>query len=250
MKKYQVLVIFCFIICFIFISTAQNKGWEIGVGIRPTTLQDDPYTIFIKRHFENRFTLRTGFSLSYISKKEQKYYFYPDYVVDTFYRYGHNITQKENNVNASLMLGVEYNILIRRRGKIFNNLYSYGETGYRYNYKVKPFPFVVFDPNIKIRPGDIMSTSDFGKWKMGNRVFRVGLGLKSILIGNLSFNVESSLEYTLINTLIQRERIIRLPNKDDPSSPLYGVTTFAHQKDKENRLSLNFLSMISIHYSF
>jgi hypothetical protein len=180
--------IYTVLFCMLFTSTlfSQDHNWEIGVGLRPLTWNEDPYSFIAKKYLSRNTALRFGASFLYKQKDDYTEYIHP-YPEDSF-SYRSFYTRTDKKLNASAFIGFQY-------GKKKNTFYWYGATDFSARFN-KNTPIVNgiygdFRPFINgIRPGDLFIYGPFFKDKILGVGIRQNFGIQYFINTNISVSIE------------------------------------------------------------
>ncbi len=167
---------------------AQDRNWEIGIGVRPLQLKEDPYSFVAKKYLLRSTALRFGASFYYNQKNNYVEYIHP-YTEDIFI-YEHFYTQTDKKLNATCFLGFQY-------GKRNNRFYSYGATDVSLRYKATNTDIPVFSAGShsgkSIRPNDFFTVASFSNDKVIGFTVHQSFGLQFSINANMSLAVEGGL---------------------------------------------------------
>lgn len=177
-------VLFCFLFTSILFS--QDNKWEIGVGLRPLTFNEDPYSFIAKKFLSRNTALRFGASFIYKQKNDYTEYIHP-YVEDSF-SYKSSFTRIDKKLSATAFIGLQY-------GKKKNGFYWYGATdlsiGYNQNTPVINGIIHDFRPLINgIRPGDSFIYGPFFKNNILELGIRQNIGIQYFINSRISISIE------------------------------------------------------------
>lgn len=182
--------IYTVLFCFLFTSTlfSQDNKWEIGVGLRPLTFNEDPYSFIAKKFLSRNTALRFGASFIYKQKNDYTEYIHP-YVEDSF-RYGHYYMQTDKNLNATSFIGFQY-------GKKKNGFYWYFATDFSLRYTQKRTDIPVFNAGgyegKGIKPGDFFTIASFSNEKIFGLSFNQNIGIQYFINSKISIAIEGGL---------------------------------------------------------
>jgi hypothetical protein len=178
------------------LSYSQNSQWEFGVGLRPLTLKEEPYSLILKRHLSRHTALRFGASVIFTKQNEKYANDVP--FADTPYVFRYNYELVDRKFFGTAFIGFQY-------GKRKNNLYWYGATDFSFKYKIdgKYFPkeeFYVSDRSPILPSGGLVVWADFDDTKTINYGVRQSFGLQYFINQNVSVSIESSVFYEINST--------------------------------------------------
>ena len=173
----------------IFITTfsfSQNNNWEIGIGLRPLTLKEEPYSFIVKKFISRNNAIRIGASIIYKQKDEKIDYYHP---YENPFHLEYNYTRIDKNLNTSFFIGLQY-------GKRKNSFYWYCATDLLLKYRTE---FVdvpsISNRNGNIRPGDFFNVISYSK----NKIFGFGLeqtiGVQYFINSDISISIEGGLNF-------------------------------------------------------
>jgi hypothetical protein len=109
------------------LSFSQNSKWEFGVGLRPLTLKEEPYSLMVKRFLSRGVAVRFGVCALY-SEKETKQIDRSFFSSNPDYLFRFEYSKIDRNLYTTAFLGLQY-------GKKNNNFYWYGATDLSLKYK-------------------------------------------------------------------------------------------------------------------
>ncbi len=182
-----------FLLCFTSALFAQDRNWEIGIGVRPLHLKEDPYSFIAKKFLSRNTALRFGASFYYNQKNNYVEYIHP-YTNQDIFGYQHFYTQTDKKLNATCFLGFQY-------GKRNNRFYSYGATDVSLRYKmvdtdIPSFSFNVASQSpgyINIKPGDFFTVASFSKDKVIGFTVHQSFGIQFSINTTMSLALEGGL---------------------------------------------------------
>jgi hypothetical protein len=171
----------------IFITTfsfSQNSKWEFGVGLRPLTLSEDPYSLILRKFISQNAAVRLGVSFIYKEKNDFVEYIHP-YISDSF-SYKHFYDRKDKNLHTALTVGIQY-------GKRKNGFYWYGATDISLRYDAVTPEIPVFNAGNIIKSGDFFTVASFAEEKTFGLGVRQSLGLQYYINSSISMSIEGGL---------------------------------------------------------
>lgn len=234
------------------ISFSQNSKWEFGVGLRPLTLKDDPYSIIFKREISRNNKLRLGFSFLY-AQGDEKYNYDRRYVyLDTMYSLKYKYTLIDKNLQANCFVGVQY-------GKHKNNFFWGGATdillGFHKFGKSMSDGSLIYEKQ-RPKPGEYITIAHY----TDNAVFSYGVRQSLVFqyefSQRISISFEASVFYNINNNtlfeydwgLVKAEKV--LPPDTSIESFWSGVTSNIPTKVTSYNLGFSPLSLLSFNYHF
>ena len=243
------------VLLLIFITTfsfSQNSKWEFGVGLRPLTLKDDPYSIIFKKEISRNNKLRLGFSFLY-AEGDEKYNYDRRYVhPDTLYGLKYNYTLIDKNLQANCFVGVQY-------GKHKNNFFWGGATdillGYhKFGKSMKDES--LFYERQRPKPGEYITIAHY----TDNSVFSYGIR-QSLIVQyefsqRISISFEASVFYKInCNTFFEYDwGLVVFENLPPPYTSLKtgwgGATGTIPTKATTYNLGFSPISLLSFNYHF
>jgi hypothetical protein len=180
------------------LSFSQNSQWEFGVGLRPLTLKDEPYSLILKRHLSRHTALRFGASVIFTKQNER----YADDVhfADTPYMFRYDYELIDRKFFGTAFIGFQY-------GKRKNNFYWYGATDFSFKYKIdgKRFPnedYIIWGsdsraPQPILRLGELIEWTNFDDVKTISYGIRQSFGFQYFVNQSVSVSLEASIFYEI-----------------------------------------------------
>lgn len=182
----------------IFITTltfSQNSQWEFGVGLRPLTLKEEPYSLILKRHLSRHTALRFGASVIFTKQNEK--YANDVLFADTPYMFRYDYELIDRKFFGTAFIGFQY-------GKRKNNFYWYGATDFSFKYKIdgKRFPnedYITWGGDITpiLRPGELIEWTNFDDIKTISYGVRQSFGFQYFVNQSVSVSLEASIFYEI-----------------------------------------------------
>jgi hypothetical protein len=220
----------------------QSSNWEFGIGLRPFTMKESPYSFIFKKYLSNKTALRLGVSANYDTHNEDIRYIHP---YDSLYSFRYEYNQQFRNLTLTSFFGLQY-------GKRNNNFYFYSATDVSIKYKRNSSNFSsngIFYPGIiKLRPNDYFKVADV----KNNTTITLGgnqiLGCQYFVTQNISLSIESGLYISLDN--INREETFQYVKSDNLSNVGFGTLTYADLRKWNFQMSVGALGMFSFLYHF
>lgn len=188
----KAITILYFLLISLFTSIAQQSNWEIGIGLRPLNLKDEPYTIMLKKHISPRVGLRFGLSGMYNSSSQHFTYIHPYY--DTIHSFYYKYTLVDTKLYASTWLGIQYQIGQKNSN---SRLFWYGASDGFVKYRLEhpDIPDGVHFLNRKLRLGDYILVTTYDQRRTFALGFRQSLGVRYFLNSSFSVATEAGAYY-------------------------------------------------------
>jgi hypothetical protein len=234
------------------LSFSQNSQWEFGVGLRPLTLKEEPYSLILKRHLSRNTAIRFGASVIFIKQNERyaKYFSF----ADTGYMFRYDYELIDRKFFGTAFIGFQY-------GKRKNNFYWYGATDFSFKYKIDGKRFsnedyiVPSDEKIspRVPPGQLIVWADFDDIKKITYGIRQSFGLQYFVNQSVSVSLEASVFYE-VNTINRQNYYAHVfrPVDIPPTTPAFGYgggKGFLFNYDTY-LLSVSPLTFLSFNYHF
>jgi len=244
-----------FLLISLFTSSAQQGNWEIGIGLRPLNLRDEPYSLNAKWHFTNRFALRLGLGVLYNEHDEFVSYLHPYYVIDdTTHKFAYEYTKVEKNFYANFFVGVQYlGTKIKNLGKPHDlDWYVMSDFFLKYRREEIDLPEGIYYPGYTIlRRGELFTTAVFGTNKDFIIGIRQGIGIQYWVNRSLTITLEGGGHYAKVFSSAQKntfETGRTEPPYEDGTS--FGSARYAIQKSKDYQWGINPVMFLSFNYHF
>jgi hypothetical protein len=227
------------------LSFSQNSKWEFGVGLRPLTLKEEPYSLMVKRFLSRGVAVRFGFGALY-SEKESHHsdYHYNSFVEDYIFNYEY--TQIDKNLYTSAFLGIQY-------GKRKNNFYWYGATdfSFRYTAEIASSPNGITVKYQNLQPGDYLKIPNQLQDKNSVIGIRQNIGIQYYFNTNVSVSLEGGIyfEQKLLKRL-QCSGYSGRPVLFDRFVFAYNCPDGLEESYQFNQLGISPLSMLTFYYHF
>ena len=224
-------------------SFSQNNNWEIGIGLRPLTLKEYPYSIIVKKYLSSRSALRLGISAVYNQKDERHTYTRgantDDYYVD--YEYD----RVDKNLYTSSFIGIQY-------GKRKNDFYCYAATDFSFNYKLEKgnLPNGILYRSHKLSLGEYIETARFSKKNKFEYGLKQSVGIQYVISPSFSVSLESGIYYQ-VNRTKRKDYSYSLYRSEIPLD-VVGVISASETPVKElsHQLGFSILSFLIFNYHF
>lgn len=229
-----------------FTAQAQQSKWELGIGLRPLDLEDEPYTIMLKKHISPRVGLRFGFSGMYKSSSEHFFYIHPYY--NSLYSFSYEYTLIEHKIHASTWVGLQYQIGRKNSNSKF---FWYGASDVFFKYRLE-YPYVpkgVRYLNFDLRPGDYVVALDADQRRTLGVGFRQSCGVRYFLNGSFSVSTEASFYYEISHTKKVNLLFAGIRNESIGGTGFIGGLS-APMYDKDFRLGFSPVMQVSFNYHF
>ncbi|WP_421796355.1 hypothetical protein [Haliscomenobacter sp.] len=181
-----------FLMIIIFTSNAQQGNWEIGIGLRPLNLKDEPYTLMLKKHISPRVGLRFGLSAMYNSSSEHFRYIHPYY--DTLYSFFIKYTLVDTKLYTSTWFGLQYQIGRKNSNSRFF-WYGASDAFIKYRWEYPHLQKGVDYINSTLRPGDYIVATTYDQRKTLAVGFRQSFGVQYFLNSSFSVATEAGFYY-------------------------------------------------------
>lgn len=169
---------------------AQNERWELGVGLSPLSLQEEPLSLLLKYHWSDVWALRVGLGGNYTERSEDHSYLHHPYS-DTMYNLSYEYLQVDKKLNARLFLGLQY-------GKKKADFYWYGATDLyiRYKNEKTELPEGIFYPGRLVLPlGEVLVTFQGADRRTLGFGIRQSAGFQYFINRFVSLSVEGGIFY-------------------------------------------------------
>lgn len=238
-----------FLMIIIFTSSAQESNWEIGIGLRPLNLEDDPYSLILKRHFTPHFALRFGLGGGYREKSSFVEYLHP--YVDTIHQFTYQYTRVDKNFYISSFLGIQYfgSTHLNTSKQSFFDWYLFSDLMLSYKMQKAEIPDGIFYLKPLLRPGDDFFIVDLDNRKEMIVGIRQGIGIKYILDRNTIIGIEAGANYELANANVNKMDF-HASREGVEESFTSSTTIYALQKARNYRWGFSPVTLISVHHSF
>lgn len=229
----------CFLLITVFTSNAQQGDWELGVGLRPLNLKDEPYAIILKKHLSPRVGLRFGMSGMYRSRSE--HFGYDHLYNDTIHSFSYKYNLMNKDLYVSTSMGIQY-----RFGKKNPNarFIWYGTSDFYFKYRLeKPDLGRIYFTSTILRPGDFFIAADFNQRKSIITGVRQGVGIQYFLDNFLSVSLEGGFFYEA--SFSKETQFVYAQ-----SSEGYHVLRSALRNYKDFQLGFSPIMLLSFNYHF
>jgi hypothetical protein len=240
------------VITFTVSSFAQYGKWEVGVGLRPLNLKDEPYNFILKNHLSSRIALRFGVGVMYNEKSSEHYfsrtYFYPD----TTHHLAYEFKQVDKNFYASSFLGIQYGQKFDGTFARKHGFYFYGATDFIFKYEMgkSEIPYLSFfliQPILK--PSEYYEVGNLEQTKALSLGVRQSIGFQFFLSNSISLSVEGSIQY--LSTSIRKNESyswIQHISNDQPGA--IGFTILAPRTDRVYQFTMSPLTFLTLCHHF
>jgi hypothetical protein len=181
-----------FLIFFTATCYAQKGNWELGVGIRPSTLKENPYSLMLKKYMSDKTAIRLGMSTIYDAKNKEISFGY-SFLDSLNHSYSYNYVKKDKNFFANVFIGFQY-------GKKIKSTYFYGATDFSTAYKWEksdPFPIPYNSKPLNMRPEQqvqIATIKNNKTWEFG---IRQSFGFNCYITSTVSLSIEGGFVFNL-----------------------------------------------------
>ena len=240
------------VITFTVPSFAQYGKWEVGVGLRPLNLKDEPYNFILKKHLSSRIALRFGAGVIYNEKSSAHYFFRTYFYPDTIHRLAYEYNQVNKNLYASSFLGIQYGQKFDGSFARKHSFYFYGATDFIFKYEMEkaeiPYlSFFLIQPVLK--PSEYYVVANLGQTKALSLGVRQSIGFQFFLSNSISLSIEGSFQY-FATSLRKNENYswIQHINNDQPGA--IGFTILAPRKDHVYQFNMSPLTFLTISHHF
>jgi hypothetical protein len=234
-----------FLMIIIFTSSAQESNWEIGIGLRPLNLKDEPYTIMLKKHISPRVGLRFGFSGMHSSNSEHFEYTHPYF--DTIHSFSYRYTLIETRMYLSTSVGVQYRVGKRNPNSRFFG-YGASDAYVKYHLEKPDIPNGVYFPIIMMRPGDYIVAADYDQRKTLVVGGRQSVGFQYFLNNTFSVSVEGGFFYEASFSKVNHFLFAGLYDETIENGIIAGPGTL--RKYKDFQLGFSPVMQLSFNYHF
>jgi len=251
----KAIITLYFLLITLFTSSAQQGNWEIGIGLRPLNLKDEPYNLSVKKRFSSNFTLRLGLGVLYNEHSEFISYTHPYIVIsDTTHMFSYEYTKVEKKLYANFFVGVQY------LGTKFKNLdrphdfdwYVMSDFLLKYRREEIDLPKGIYYPGYSsLRRGELFTTAVFGTNKDFIIGLRQGIGIQYWVNRNLSIVLESGAYYAKVFSSVQKYTYEtgRTEPPHEDGTP-FGFTTYVPQKSKNDQWGISPVMFLSFNHHF
>jgi hypothetical protein len=238
---------FVFLISTTTLTFSQNSQWEFGVGLRPLTLKEEPYSLILKRHLSRHTALRFGASVIF-TKQNEKYAFETPFA-DTPYVFRYNYELVDRKFFGTAFIGFQY-------GKRKNNLYWYGATDFSFKYKIDGKYFPEGNASVQLYSATF-PTSELIIWsnttdlKTINYGIRQSFGLQYFINQSISISLEAGIFYEINQSTGENYVRYGYRSIDRPiyEQPIIG-SNISWIKDDTYLLGFSPLTFLSFNYHF
>jgi hypothetical protein len=184
-----------FLLITLFTSSAQQGNWEIGIGLRPLNLKDEPYSLILKRHFTPQFALRLGLGCLYNERDKFVEYIHP--YLEGDYNFNYEYNQVEKKFYSSSFIGLQY--LGSKRSNVNKkslfDWYLFSDLIIKYNVQKTEIPNGVLYIKPLLKPGDQFYITSFGETYTLVLGVRQGIGIQYTLDKNTTLGLEGGIYY-------------------------------------------------------
>jgi len=242
-----------FLMISLFTSSAQQGNWEIGIGLRPLNLKDEPYSLNAKWHFTNRFALRLGLGVLYNEHDEFITYQHPYLAIyDTIHKFAYEYTRVEKNFYTNFFVGVQY-LGTKNLGRPHDfDWYLMSDFLLKYRREEIDLPKGIYHPGYTVlRRGEIFTTAVYGTNKDFIIGLRQGIGIQYWVNRNLSIVLESGAYYAKVFSTEQKYTFGkgRTEPPYEDGTP-FTSTMYAPQKSKDYQWGISPVMFLSFNHHF
>ncbi len=233
------------VIIFTVSSFAQYGKWEIGVGLRPLNLKDEPYNFILKKHLSSRIALRFGAGVLYNEKSSAHYYFRP--YADSIHVFIYDYKKIDKNLYASSFLGIQYGQKFDGSFAQKNSFYFYGATDFilKYQMEKSEIPIVHYQAQ-KLKPNEFFIVATFGQSRGLALGIRQSIGFQFFLSNTISLSIEGSFQYTA-SRITTNEYYYSAEQIDFFTS---GYTILVPRKDYVYQFNMSPLTFLTLSHHF
>ncbi len=234
---------FFFIFLFLGNTQAQQHQWEVGIGLRPSTLEENPFSIIAKKNMWKGIAFRFGVGGLFKRGNELVFEKYPYLPASTPEEYnsrfpngaGYEYEQVNTKFSLSSFLGVQY-------GKRKGNLYFYGATDLSFSYQwlEEAVDEVRFNPTRTEEETYLFVTEGFER--VDKFSIHQSIGIQYFVLSNVSVSLEGGgfYSYNFVNT-DRRSFITDQGWSGAPST---------NQNEQTYEFGFSLLNILSINYHF
>jgi hypothetical protein len=234
-----------FLLITLFTSSAQQGNWEIGIGLRPLNLKDEPYTIILKKHLSSKIGLRFGLSGMYSSSSEHFEYTHPYF--DTIHSFSYRYTLIDTKMYLSTSLGIQYRIGKRNPNSRFF-WYGASDAYVKYHLEKPDVPDGVYFPIVMMRLGDYIVAADYDQRKTLAVGGRQGLGLQYFINTIFSVSLEGGFFYQASFSKVNHFLFAGLHNETVGNGIIAGPGTMREYEDFQ--LGFSPVMQLAFNYHF
>ncbi len=225
---------------------SQYQKWEFGVGLRPLTLKEEPYSLMMKRFLSKGVALRFGLSAMY-SEKETNHSGYHFDHGDSNYEFTYEYKLVDKNLYTTAFAGIQY-------GKRKHDFYWYGATDFSFKYKSENsfVPSILYRTN-NVRVGDFLQIENYHQDKTIVLSVRQSVGIQYHINNRISVVLEGGAFFDKIfltrNTCTSNSGVAIIGTRP-VGIGAYGCTFELGKKFENYALNISPLTMITFDYSF
>lgn len=238
-----------FLLITIFTSNAQQRNWELGIGLRPMNLEDDPYSLILKQHVTPHFAWRLGVGGGYSEKSRFVEYWYS--YLDPAYHFTYEYTRVDKKFYVGSFLGVQYlgfkHMDVSKQS--FFDWYLLSDLTIKYHMQKTELPNGIFYNRLSLQEGDRFFIVELDNKKEMILGIRQGLGIKYTLSRNTTVNIEAGAHYEWVSAKVNKNdfHVFREWNEENNS---ISSTIYAVRKTRNYRWGFSPVTLISLHHRF
>jgi hypothetical protein len=235
-----------FVITFTVSSFAQIGKWEVGVGLRPLNLKDEPYNFILKKYLSSRIALRFGAGVLYNEKSSAHHYFH--LYLDSIHVFEYEYKQIDKNLYSSSFLGIQYGQKFDGSFAKKNSFFLYGTTDFIFKYQMEKteLPDGVHFSDQRLKQNDFFLVANYGQTRGLTFGIRQGIGFQFFLSNTFSLSIEGSFQYTT-SKLTTSENYIAIGR---PDYIIVGFANVPPRKDQVYQFNMSPLTFLTLSHHF
>jgi hypothetical protein len=226
---------------------SQSSKWEFGIGLRPLTMKEEPYSFIFKRVISRSIALRMGVSFKYGQNSQNIFYSSTNPTNRLIYDY----IEINKNMYANGFLGFQYSIKLKK----FENLYIYGATDIQLGFKTENSNIggdglIHYGDVVKLLPNQYVETGYLRNHKTTKLGLRQSIGVIFFINSSFSISIEGGMLYEY-RRLVKDGDVTFIIGSDglNPNPIIGSIRDFLH-KDWNYTLLSSPLTLLSFNYHF
>lgn len=228
---------------------SQSNKWEFGVGLRPLTMKEDPYSFILKKYLSNKVAFRLGASFIYNKNSQNIYY----QSVNPTYSLSYHYIRINKNMYINSFVGLQYGKKLKKLTSIF----LYGATDILGSYTTENGylggdGFVHYGNTVKVKllPNQIIETAFFPSLKTIKFSIRQSIGIQYFITSSYSISIEGGVFYEFKKVIKDGDITFLIGSDGINPNPYIGGSRDFPNKYWDYSLSISPLSVLAFNYHF
>ena len=229
-----------FLIVFTPFLFSQNSNHEIGIGLRPLTIKEEPYNFTYKKYISNKVALRTGIGFVFHQDKQDIFYIHPNAIdIRLMYEYG----QINKYLSANCFVGVQY-------GKKIRNTFLYLASDLVFGYGIDKIelPNGIKYTETQLLPNQYFLNTVLKDNKTFTLGFRQSIGIQYFITPAFSLLLEGGITYNFQKLMLSGGSYF---TRSDSAAKSYVGYTYELDRSIWNYIfSVSPLTFLSLNHHF